>query len=141
VWFDAVAIRVLPSPGQGFITANGRSSNSDPSYYVINNSSIEEASGNSVTSGSYYLGRPLSDFARVAFQDTYMSDVVNGAGWSEWSKAKPNTQDVDFAEYDNSGPGSKGTRASFSKKLNSPIAIGDIIDDGYKSWVDLSYLS
>ncbi|CAL5867026.1 uncharacterized protein PFLUO_LOCUS1238 [Penicillium psychrofluorescens] len=141
VWFDAVAIRVLPCSGQGFITANGRSSNDDPSYYVINNSSVDAASDKTVTSGSYYLGRPLSDFSRVVFQDTYMSEVVNSAGWSEWTKAKPNTQDVDFGEYDNSGPGSLGSRASFSKKLSSALAVGDIINDGYQSWVDVSYLS
>lgn len=141
MWFDAVAIRVLPCSGQGFITANGRSSNDDPSYYVINNSSVDAASDKTVTSGSYYLGRPLSDFSRVVFQDTYMSEVVNSAGWSEWTKAKPNTQDVDFGEYDNSGPGSLGSRASFSKKLSSALAVGDIINDGYQSWVDVSYLS
>lgn len=70
-----------------------------------------------------------------------MSAVVNEAGWSEWSKAQPNTKNVFFGEYGNSGAGSKGPRASFATALSSPVAIGDILDDGYQSWVDTGYLS
>jgi pectinesterase len=67
----------------GTITASGRSSD-DSGYYVINNSTIAAASGQSVTSGSYYLGRPWRDYARVIFQLTSMTDVINSAGWEEW---------------------------------------------------------
>jgi pectinesterase len=70
-----------------------------------------------------------------------MSDVVNGAGWSEWSDSQPNTNDVLFGEYRNSGAGSKGKRASFATALNSPLAIADILNDRYKTWVDAEYLS
>jgi pectin methylesterase-like acyl-CoA thioesterase len=54
-WFDGCDIRVLEYP-YGIITANGRPSNSDPSYYVINKSTVAAASGQSVTAESYYLG-------------------------------------------------------------------------------------
>lgn len=70
-----------------------------------------------------------------------MSDVVNAAGWSVWTKNQPNTGDVLFGEYGNSGAGSKGTRASFATALESPVVIADILNDGYRSWVDAGYLS
>lgn len=70
-----------------------------------------------------------------------MSDVINGVGWSEWSKSQPNTDNVLFGEYGNCGMGSKGKRASFATALSSPVAISDILDDNYQSWVDARYLS
>lgn len=70
-----------------------------------------------------------------------MSAVVNEAGWSEWSKAQPNTNNVLFGEYGNSGVGSRGPRVGFATALSSPVAIGDILNDGYQSWVDTGYLS
>ena len=88
-----------------------------------------------------YLGRPWTEYARVVFQYTTMSNVINSAGWEKWSSSSPNTADVLFGEYDNSGAGSQGTRASFATKLSSPIAITTILGSDYANWVDTSYLS
>lgn len=70
-----------------------------------------------------------------------MSNVINSAGWEEWSSSEPNTEDVLFGEYDNSGAGSTGTRASFATKLSSPIEITTILGSNYADWVDTTYLS
>lgn len=70
-----------------------------------------------------------------------MTDVINSAGWIEWSSSEPNTEDVLFGEYDNTGAGSEGTRASFATELSAPIAITTILGDDYTDWVDTSYLS
>jgi pectinesterase len=70
-----------------------------------------------------------------------MSDVINSAGWEEWSSSEPNTEDILFGEYDNSGAGSEGTRASFATKLSAPIDITTILGDDYADWVDTTYLS
>nr|ARB08121.1 pectin methylesterase [Evansstolkia leycettana] len=140
-WFDGCDIAVVAGPTEGTITANGRSSSSDPSYYVINNSTISAASGNSVSAGTYYLGRPWTEYARVVVQDTYMTNVINPAGWIEWSSSQPNTADVLFGEYGNTGAGSSGTRASFATKLSSPVTISTILGSDYQNWVDTSYLS
>ena len=93
-WIDSTDIRVSASGGA--ITANGRSSSSDVSYYVINKSSVDTAQGDSVSSGSVYLGRPWSEYARVCFQNTVLSAVINSAGWEIWSSSSPNTEDVTF---------------------------------------------
>ena len=126
----------------GTITASGRAS-ADSGYYVINNSTIAAASGQTVKKGAYYLGRPWRNYARVVFQLTSMTEVVNTAGWIQWSSSDPRTDQVTLAEYDNTGAGSKGTRASFASTLSKPIAITTVLGSSYASasWVDTAYIS
>jgi pectinesterase len=139
-WFDGVDIRVLAA-SLGYITASGRDSSSNPNYYVINKSSISAKSGASVPAGAYYLGRPWRNYARVVFQSTSMTNVINSAGWVKWQNGDDRTDKVEFGEFGNSGDGSKGTRASFSKKLGSAVSITTILGGDYKNWVDTAYLS
>jgi pectinesterase len=139
-WFDSCDIGVL-AYSEGTITAQGRPASSDSGYFVINESTVSAASGEDVTEGTYYLGRPWTEYARVVFQKTTLSDVINSAGWIEWSSSEPNTEDVLFGEYDNSGDGASGTRASFAEKLSSAVSISSILGSGYTSWVDTSYLA
>lgn len=137
-WFDSCDIRVT---GAGAITANGRASATDVSYYVINKSSISAAGTTTSTSGSNYLGRPWSEWARVVYQNTVMSDVINSAGWEVWSTSESNTEAVTFEEYGNTGAGASGTRASFSSKLSAALTISSILGSSYTSWVDTTYLA
>ena len=141
-WFDQCDIRVLAT-SYGTITASGRASSSSSSYYVINNSTVAAYTGNTVTSGAYYLGRPWEQYARVVFQDTSMTNVINALGWHVWSTSEPNTADVVFEEVGNTGAGASGTRASFAKKISSPISISTVLGSGYASaaYVDEAYLS
>jgi pectinesterase len=139
-WFDGADIRVLAA-SIGYITANGRDSESNPSYYVINKSTVSAKSGDTVAAGAYYLGRPWRNFSRVVFQNTKMSNVVNPAGWRIWNTGDERTDNVMYGEYKNSGDGSKGTRASFSTKLSAAVSISEILGSDYKDWVDRSYLS
>lgn len=109
---------------------------------VQNNCDVAAASGQTVPSGAYYLGRPWSAYARVVFQETSMSDVINSAGWTQWSTASPNTATAYFGEYDNTGAGASGTRASFATKLNAPVSIETILGSEYESagYYDASYM-
>jgi pectinesterase len=135
-WITKSDIRVVA--GGGCITANGRASASDTSYYVIDHCTIAAASGASVAVGSVYLGRPWSQWARVDVQSSSISSIINVAGWSIWSTSQPNTQSVTFQEYSNSGAGASGSRASFSTKLTAPVTIDSILDS--TSWIDGSYI-
>jgi pectinesterase len=139
-WFDGVDIRVLAA-SVGYITANGRDSASNPSYYVINKSAVSAKSGASVSNGAYYLGRPWRNYARVVFQNTSLSKVVNAAGWRIWNSGDERTDHVEFGEYANSGDGAKGTRAGFAKKLPAAVNIATVLGSDYQSWVDTAYLS
>lgn len=158
-WFQNVDIRVVEGPTSASITANGRSSETDTSYYVINKSTVAAKEGDDVAEGTYYLGtitclscashfrdntnmgtgRPWSEYARVVFQQTSMTNVINSLGWTEWSTSTPNTEYVTFGEYANTGAGSEGTRASFAEKLDAKLTITDILGSDYTSWVDTSY--
>ncbi|KAL9090869.1 MAG: hypothetical protein Q9165_005077 [Trypethelium subeluteriae] len=140
-WLDGVDIRVDPT-SLGYVTASGRASASDPSYYVINNSTIAGTTS-SVPAGSHYLGRPWGDYARVAVQLTSMTNVINSAGWVQWEASEPNTDHVSFGEYGNTGAGSEGTRASFATKLSAPVAIASVLGSAWESasYVDASYVS
>lgn len=123
------------------MTASGRDSSSSSSYYVLDHCDIAAKSGATIASGAIYLGRPWEPYARVAVQDTTMSDIINSKGWSEWSTTSPNTADVVFGEYGNSGAGASGTR-SYETKLSAAIEITAILGSSYASasYVDTSYL-
>ncbi|KAF2136697.1 carbohydrate esterase family 8 protein [Aplosporella prunicola CBS 121167] len=137
-WFQSCDIGVV-SASKGYVTANGRSSSGSSSYYVINKGSIGAASGQSVSAGAYYLGRPWGNYARVVVQQTSLSNVINSAGWTVWNSGDERTDHVTFAEYGNSGDGASGSRASFATKLSSAVSISSVLS-GYSSWVDSKYL-
>lgn len=78
----------------------------------------------------------------MTVQNTYMTSVINAAGWSVWETNNPQTSNVTYQEYDNTGPGSKGPRASFSSEIQTPVRITQILGDDYETaaYVDMSYL-
>ncbi|KAK4107133.1 carbohydrate esterase family 8 protein [Canariomyces notabilis] len=140
-WFEKCDIRVVAA-SLGYITASGRQSSSSPGYYVFNNCNVAAASGNTVPKGAYYLGRPWAEYARVVFQKTSMSEVINSAGWRIWNSGDERTGHVLFGEYGNTGTGAAGTRASFSTKLSSAVTMSSVLGSNYQSakYFDASYL-
>ena len=141
VWLESIDIRTIAT---GCITASGRTSDTNPSWYVINRSNVSGIN-DTIPAGTNYLGRPWHPFARVVFQETYLGKIINAAGWKQWSTTTPNTDNITFAEYNNYGPGSvqqEGPRASFATQLTAPINIRSILGSNFKNewWVDTSYL-
>ncbi|KAK8130522.1 pectinesterase precursor [Apiospora kogelbergensis] len=137
-WFDQCDIRVRN--GGYYITANGRDSASNPSYYVFNRCDIRPGSGESVGAGSYYLGRPWRTYSRVVFQSTAMSNVINGAGWHDWN-GDQDLGNIYYGEYSNTGAGASGSRVGWSKKLSSAVSISTVLGGDYASqpWYDGGY--
>ena len=136
-WFGRCDIRIK---GKGFITANGRDAESNVSYYVVSDSDVKAADGLTLADGSTYLGRPWRNWSRVVVQRTGLSKVVNAAGWVKWNDATPNTENVFYREFGNTGTGASGTRASFSSKLSAAVGMAEVLGSGYASWVDTTYL-
>ncbi|KAF4467222.1 pectinesterase [Fusarium albosuccineum] len=130
-WFESCTIGIV---GKGYITASGRDSEDNPSWYVINKSTVEAAGAGD---GETYLGRPWREYARVVFQNSNLGAVVNSAGWSQWGDNP--TGNVYYGEFGNTGDGASGDRASFSQQLSSAVAIGDVL--GSTSWIDSDYTS
>ncbi|TKW48455.1 Pectinesterase [Colletotrichum tanaceti] len=129
-WFEACTLAVS---GRGYITASGRDAETNPSWYVVNKSTIKALSG--VSAGQTFLGRPWRTFARVVFQNSDLGAVVNPAGWSKWGDNP--TDNVVYREFANTGKGAAGTRASFSKQLTAAVNIADVL--GSTSWIDAEY--
>jgi pectin methylesterase-like acyl-CoA thioesterase len=140
-WFENIDIRTIAT---GCITASGRSSATNPSWYIISRSNIAGIN-DTIPAGINFLGRPWESFARVVFQESYLGNIIAPAGWEQWSVATPNIGNVTFAEFGNYGPGSvleEGPRANFSEQLKSPVSIQSILGENFQHewWVDTSYL-
>ncbi|KAG6576424.1 pectin methylesterase [Phytophthora cinnamomi] len=134
-WFESCDFETI---GKGWITANGNKNSSNLSEYVFNRARVFGSSGN----GSTYLGRPWYPYAYVIWQNSELSDVVNPAGWSVWNNGT-STANVTFKEFNNSGPGAAtDKRVSFSGQLNAPVAITELLGEGFESewWVDTKFL-
>ena len=123
-------------------TASGRSSATDPNYYVFNNCDVSAAVGNIVADGVYFLGRPWSMYAKVVFQRSSLSKVINFAGWHVWNVGDERTSNVTFAEYGNTGAGAAGPRAKFSTALANPVKIESVLGCGYAKagYFDAEYM-
>lgn len=84
------------------ISANGRSDAKSPSRYVFNRAKLLSAGA---PSRSVYLGRPWGAYSRVTFQFSHLSDIINPAGWSDWTTTDTRTNHSLFTEFGNTGPG------------------------------------
>ncbi|KAG6890075.1 hypothetical protein C0995_012024 [Termitomyces sp. Mi166 len=77
-WFGEC---MLASIGSGAITAKSREVATDTSYYIIDSSTITSNTTTDLTQ-KVYLGRPWRVLARVVFQRSVLSDIINPAGWT-----------------------------------------------------------
>ncbi|KAM0270071.1 hypothetical protein ACHAQH_009540 [Verticillium albo-atrum] len=133
-WFENCDIETI---GPGYITANGRESEENKSYYVFNEVNVTGTSGVAST----VLGRPWRPFSRVVFQNSWLGDVVKPAGWSAWD-ATQSVANIFYREYGNTGPGAVGPRIDFAGQLDAPIQPATILGNGFERewWVDVTYL-
>ncbi|GAB2265726.1 Probable pectinesterase 67 [Dionaea muscipula] len=108
----------------GSVTAQNRKSPDEDSGYAF-------VKGDVYGTGEVYLGRAKGAYSRVVFAHTYLSGTIVPEGWSNWSY-DGSTENIYFAEYKCSGPGSFGARAPWAKKLDdaeaAPFLSVDFID-------------
>ncbi|KAI1416625.1 carbohydrate esterase family 8 protein [Hypoxylon sp. FL1857] len=113
---------LVPNTNGGSIAAMKRASSTESAGLVFDQCTV--ASVQTVSAGSFYLGRPYNNYSRVAYIKTYLDDSISSAGWSVWSKTNPQTGGVLFGEYHNYGPGATTTgRAAFSQQLSDADAV------------------
>lgn len=91
--------------------------------------------------GTSYLGRPYSVFAVVIYKNSYIDKNISPAGWTVWSTSTPQTSNVTFGEYNNTGPSawtSSTSRAAFATNLTdaqvSAYDVGTFL--GGTAWID-----
>lgn len=102
----------LPMANQfNAITAQGRTDPNQNTGISIENCTIRAADdlANSSANIQTFLGRPWKQYSRTVYMQSFMSDVVDPAGWRDWN----GTFGLDtlyYGEYNNSGPGSDTTK-------------------------------
>ncbi|CCO34745.1 putative pectinesterase A [Rhizoctonia solani AG-1 IB] len=102
-------------------------------FYVIDQSNIMGA-------GKQYLGRPWRSYARVVFQNSVLGSQIQPAGWSEWAVASPETDNIFYGEYNNTGPGAWDiARVSFATNMTEGLTM-DTVFGGSTSWVETDFL-
>ena len=135
-WFEKSDIGFARTTG-GYITASGRETD-DNGWYVFNNCKVFAKSGVSVTAGTVWLGRPWRAYARVVYERTDLSAIIQPEGWNPWDKGA-DLSHIYYAEHQNTGAGAATSkRVSWSKQLSAPVTIDTTIPS-WESWVDQAY--
>ncbi|KAM0352986.1 hypothetical protein ACHAPU_001871 [Fusarium lateritium] len=127
------------TPG-AYITAQNRKSSSWAGGFVFDACKVTYTDSYGSTFGSTSLGRPWSQYALVVYMNSFLDKHISSAGWSAWSTNNPQTSDILFGEFNNTGPGNwTSSRASFATKLTQSQAasysLGSFI--GSTSWLDM----
>ncbi|KAK7048664.1 pectin methyl esterase [Favolaschia claudopus] len=130
-WFGECT---LASNGGGAITANSRDSTTDPSYYVIDSSTITSASSTSLV-GKVYLGRPWRMYARVVFQNSVLPNLINAAGYTTLAAGATPI----FSEINNSGAGASTSQRVMYTSMSTPITHAQVLGSDYNTWIDSSF--
>ena len=112
----------LHSNGPGFVTAQSRTSPTQPTGYVILNSRVTadlaasappDANGPGAKStasahATVGLGRPWRTYSRVVYINTSLPAEMNPAGWNNWGNPA-NESTAWYAEVNSTGPGASAT--------------------------------
>ncbi|CAG7950434.1 unnamed protein product [Penicillium olsonii] len=124
------------------LTADKRATSSTAGGFVFDKCTIIPSTGAGSMS-EISLGRPWSQYARVAYIDSYLGSCVESAGWEQWSTSSPQTSGVTFAEYGNYGPGSSTSkRASFASQLDDTSVAQFELSAFFAttSWIDFTHV-
>lgn len=77
VFFQYCEVKSTADNSSGCITAQGRASDDETTGFIF--------VGGSITGTGYnLLGRAYGLYSRVLFIDTYMDNIINPQGWSDW---------------------------------------------------------
>ncbi|XP_068660829.1 probable pectinesterase/pectinesterase inhibitor 32 [Aristolochia californica] len=97
-----------PNPGQfNTVTAQKRSRVNETTGFSfhkcrVNAESSLRKSPNGIRT---YLGRPWGPYSTTVFMQSYLSEIIDPAGWRRWNGSSP-VDKLYYGEYKNSGPGS-----------------------------------
>ncbi|KAF4339748.1 pectinesterase [Fusarium beomiforme] len=132
---------VASNTANAYITANNRKSASWAGGFVFDKCKVTYTDSYGSNFGTTSLGRPWSQYALVVYMNSFLDKHISPQGWATWSSSNPQTSNVLFGEFNNTGPGNwTSSRASFATKLTESQAaaysLGSFI--GSTSWLDMS---
>ncbi|KAM0544664.1 hypothetical protein ACHAPJ_011725 [Fusarium lateritium] len=129
-WFGECTIA---SNGRGYITATSRTEPDDTSRYIIDHSTITSTGSEDLT-GKGFLGRPWRVNARVMYQYSTLTEVVNPEGYAPMAEEATPI----FQEYGNTGKGADTSKRKYFTPADSALTKKDLWGSGY-GWYDSSY--
>ncbi|KAF7148610.1 hypothetical protein RHSIM_Rhsim03G0038100 [Rhododendron simsii] len=104
------------------ITAQKREYPKENSGIIIHNCTIM-ASPELRQQGSKFktfLGRPWGNFSRTIILQSFLDNLIDPGGWLEWEGKGHSVDKVDYAEYENRGPGASTVgRVKWARVINS----------------------
>jgi len=105
-----------------YVTAH-TGSESDHTKYLLNNCTIRGPSNRPYDKKGTYLGRPWGCYAWVIYKECYLGDLIEPAGWWDWSKPMSCLVTVNYDEWKSYGPGADAkARVSWSHQLTDAQA-------------------
>jgi pectinesterase len=105
----------IHSRGDGYLTAQSRTSSELPTGYVFYHSRL---TAENQAKGSY-LGRPWRPYSRVVYIDCAMDASIRPEGWDNWNDTK-NEATAWYGESGSTGPGARAAdRAGWSHQLTA----------------------
>ena len=125
-WFENCTIFCKK---QGYITA-ASTADTTKFGYVFNKCKI---TGNA-PANSFYLGRPWRPYAKVAYLNCELPDLIRPEGWNNWGK-ESNEQTAYYAEYQSTGKGADPkNRAKWSHQLSKEEYKSYIMENVFRGW-------
>ncbi|XP_020598522.1 pectinesterase 3-like, partial [Phalaenopsis equestris] len=128
-----------PLPNQSnTITAHGKKDPNENTAFSIQGSAIRPY--DPVTRPTF-LGRPWKNYSTTVFMRSEIGSVVDPAGWLAWLPGVPPPDTIDYAEYENTGPGASvagrvkwvGYRPAMSADEASKFAVAALL--GGEEWI------
>ncbi|KAF7595567.1 hypothetical protein BBP40_005602 [Aspergillus hancockii] len=121
----------IVSNGKGAITASSRQTTSDTAWYAIDHCTIKAASGVGI-SGGVYLGRPWRVLARVIYQNSILSDIINPKGWTTMAEGATPL----YYEFNNTGAGSDTSKRVYASSIEAAVTKETVLGDDYVDWIE-----
>ncbi|KAL4816050.1 pectinesterase A [Aspergillus spinulosporus] len=122
------------SNGAGYITAMSRETASDPAWYCFDHCNIYGKSGLDLT-GDVYLGRPWRVLARVIYQNSELSDIINAAGWTTMAEGATPL----YYEIGNTGDGADTSKRLYESEISAAVDKTTVLGSDWTDWLDRSY--
>ncbi|KAE8714062.1 hypothetical protein F3Y22_tig00110201pilonHSYRG00172 [Hibiscus syriacus] len=111
-----------PGPDQfNTITAQGKTDPNQNTKISIQQCQVTPFDNLTATT---YFGRPWKGFSTTIFMQSYIGDIVDPAGWTQWTQGVDPPDTLFYAEYENSAHGS-GTSGRINWPGVNPNATSD----------------
>ena len=126
-WFESCTIFCKKA---GYITAASTADTTKFGYVFNKCKIIGDAPAN-----SFYLGRPWRPYAKVAYLNCELPELINPQGWNNWSK-ESNEQTAYYAEYKSRGKGANANnRVAWSHQLTESEYKTYTLENVFGAWV------